>query len=255
MVVSEVTPAIQSRAEDLRGRLEELALVRSLQEGAADQLLRGLQGAQQARADLSQATSDRTDLPNRFAADPDAMELLRNSTQTLEDFASGLLDISPQIAADTPIRAFADAKGSLDLPVHGELLRRYGEADAAGIKRPGLILATLPQALVTTPWPATIRYAGPLLDYGQVVIAEPEAGALLVLAGMGALLVETGQVLPADAPLGLMGGDAPDPNTFLLNAGKGAGSALTETLYIELRQDENPVDPTDWFAQTKEQTR
>jgi len=255
IVVSDVTPAIQQRADELRAKLEELAVVRGLQESAADQLLRGLEGAQQARADLSTATSDRTELPVSFAADAEAMALLRENTQTLEDFATGLIRLSPGIVSDAPIRSFSDARGEMRLPVHGDVLRAYGEADAAGIRRPGLIIATLPQALVTTPWPATIRYAGPLLDFGQVVILEPESGTLLILAGLGAVLADTGQVLAADAPVGLMGGDVPGPNTFLLNAGKGAGSALTETLYIELRQDEEPVDPTGWFAETKEQTR
>ncbi|MEZ5674302.1 MAG: hypothetical protein R3D81_03325 [Thalassovita sp.] len=47
---------------------------------------------------------------------------------------------------------------------------RADESDAAGIARPGVVLATRPRALVTTPTAATIRYLGPLLDYGNVMI-------------------------------------------------------------------------------------
>ena len=57
--------------------------------------------------------------------------------------------------------SFATAKARLPLPVFGAILRRPGEADAAGVSRPGLTLATRPRALVTAPWPATIRYLGP----------------------------------------------------------------------------------------------
>jgi septal ring factor EnvC (AmiA/AmiB activator) len=57
----------------------------------------------------------------------------------------------------------------------GTILRQFNEADAAGVARPGVVLATHPNALVTTPWPASVRYAGPLLDYGNVIILEPEA--------------------------------------------------------------------------------
>ncbi len=49
---------------------------------------------------------------------------------------------------------------------------------------PALLIATRPAALVTAPWPATIRYRGPLLDYGNVMIVEPSSGYLLVLAGL-----------------------------------------------------------------------
>jgi septal ring factor EnvC (AmiA/AmiB activator) len=41
-----------------------------------------------------------------------------------------------------------------------------------------LVLATRPNALVTTPWPSSVRYAGPLLDYGNVIILEPESDYL-----------------------------------------------------------------------------
>jgi septal ring factor EnvC (AmiA/AmiB activator) len=62
----------------------------------------------------------------------------------------------------------------LPLPVLGTVLRRFDEADAAGVARPGPGAATRPNALATTPWPASVRYAGPLLDYGNVIILEPE---------------------------------------------------------------------------------
>ena len=105
---------------------------------------------------------------------------------------------------------------------------------------------------MTAPWPATIRYIGPLLDYGNVIILEPDAGTLMVLAGLEEVYGELGQVLPAGTPLGLMGGVEPDKDRFLLNAMNGSGSEQTETLYMELRLGTEPVDPAEWFAETKE---
>ena len=61
------------------------------------------------------------------------------------------------------------------------MLRGMNEADAAGIKRPGIILATRPGALVNAPTAATIRYVGPLLDYGNVMILEPQQTPYLSL--------------------------------------------------------------------------
>jgi septal ring factor EnvC (AmiA/AmiB activator) len=135
--------------------------------------------------------------------------------------------------------------------VLGRVIRAYDETDAAGVRRPGWVIATRPLTLVTTPWPATIRYLGPLLDYGQVAIVEPGEGFLLVLAGMGQLFGEVGEVLPQGTPLGLMGGaEAADSQAFLMTAAQGGGAEATETLYMELRWNGSPVDPTAWFARS-----
>jgi septal ring factor EnvC (AmiA/AmiB activator) len=252
MIVAEITPAIQKQATELREKLEEVALLRLLQESAAGALAEGLQGVQRARTDLSKAISNRTDLPQRFLSDPAQVQRLINDTETLDGFASGLaqMDVGPGGPDDT--QAFSQARGTLALPVSGTLLRAYDEPDAAGVRHPGLLIATRPLSLVSAPWPATLRYRGPLLDYANVMILEPEAGILLVLAGLDQVYGEVGQVLPPGAALGLMGGAEPDANTFLLNAVNGSGSEQTETLYIELRVGTEPVDPTQWFAETKE---
>lgn len=252
MIVSEITPALQREAERLRLKLEEVALLRALQEGAAGTLEEGLRGVQTARTELSQAVSNRTDLPVRFLSEPEDLQRLINSTETLEGFASGLVGMEIGTDPTDAVRDFTAAKGTLPLPVSGTLLRRAGDADAAGIKRPGILIAARPLALVTAPWPATIRYLGPLLDYGNVMILEPDAGTLMVLAGLDKLYGVLGQVVPAGAALGLMGGAELDKDTFLLNAVNGSGSTQTETLYIELRIGAEPVNPSEWFAETKE---
>jgi len=252
MIVSEITPAIQKQAGDLRVRLEEVVLLRALQETAADSLEQGLRGVQTARTELSKAISNRTDLPQQFLSDPAQIQRLIDSTETLDGFATGLTQIESASGVDQPIFGFKDAKGTLPLPVSGTLLRPFDEQDAAGVRRPGLLIATRPLSLVSAPWPATLRYRGPLLDYGNVIILEPEAGVLLVLAGLDQVYGDLGQVLPPATAVGLMGGAEPNSDTFLLDAVNGTGSDQTETLYIELRIDGEPVDPTQWFAETKE---
>ncbi len=208
MILASVTPALQAEAETLRAELDELRRVRELQAEVAETLQRGLDAAQAARTALAQAIQDRTDLPRRFLDDPEELKALVASADSLDSFAAGLFRMETDIGA--PMGDFAGAKGTLPLPVQGTLLRRAGEADAAGIRRPGLLIATRPGALVTLPWPATVRYRGPLLDYGNVMIAEPASGYLLVLAGLASVFGETGDVLDAGAPVGLMGGIAPE---------------------------------------------
>jgi septal ring factor EnvC (AmiA/AmiB activator) len=246
MIVADITPALKRQADAVRAQLEEIALLRALQEGAAGILQDGLSGVQRARTALSQAISNRTNLPRRFLSDPEALTQLINSSETLQGFASGLTDLQQDGAA--PLPDFTQSRGVLPLPVEGTILRRAGEADAAGIRRPGMVIATQPNALVATPSAATIRYRGPLLDYGNVMILEPAEGYLLVLAGLEQVYGAVGEVLPAGTPVGLMGGETPDGQEFLTQVTEGGGAERSETLYMELRQGETPVDPGQWFA-------
>jgi septal ring factor EnvC (AmiA/AmiB activator) len=250
MILSDVTPALSKQANELKKALEEVKVLRDLQESAVATLEQGLKDVQTARTELSQAVSNRTDLPKRFVTDEQAMENLVSSADTLESFAGGLMSATVEdssVHIDEP--DFSKAMGKLDMPALGRVIRRYNEADAAGVRRPGWVIATRPLTLVTTPWPATIRYVGPLLDYGQVAILEPGEGYLLVLAGLGKLFGSVGEVLPKGAPVGLMGGSEADAaQGFLISAPQGGGAEATETLYMELRWNGSPVDPKDWFV-------
>ena len=246
MILSEVTPAVASQARALRAQLEELAALRAVQDMALRDLSDALERAQDARTQLSQAIAERRMLPENFLSDDVAMTQLVDSVDSL-DTLSALLAQSPP-AASPELPDFITARGTLPLSVLGTQLRAFGEADAAGVARPGLVYATRAGALVTAPWPASVRYAGPLLDYGNVIILEPEAGYLLVLAGLNTVYVNTGVVIPAASPLGLMpGGAESDTEELIVATLQGSGAALSETLYMELRENGVPVDPAEWF--------
>ncbi len=251
MMLADVTPALQQRADALRHDLEELAILRALQESSFQTVAKGLEGAQQARTLLSKAIAERTDLPMRFVANADAMRQLLSSTDTLEGFASGLASLQG-LEEISPVAPFSARRGQLALPASGTLLRRFNEPDAAGVSRPGLLVATRSRTLVTAPVSATIRYLGPLLSYGNVIILEPEGHYLLVLAGMAEVFGAVGQVVPEGEPIGLMGGQQPEIGAFVGIVAEGGGTDRPETLYIELRKNNTPVDPDAWFKMDKE---
>ncbi|MCE8552712.1 peptidase M23 [Ruegeria pomeroyi] len=251
MTLAEMTPELQARANALARDLTEVRTLRTLQQNAARTLQEGLTGIQQARAELSQAIADRTDLPRRFTEDPVRTAILVSSTETLEGFASGLSEIAEgEIAASSA--DISALKGQLPLPVQGVLLRRAGQADAAGITREGIIVATRPRALVATPTAATIRYRGPLLDLGNVVILEPQPDLLIVLSGLQEVYGAAGEVVPAGTPVGLMGGATQEIGAILSTSGDGSGTERSETLYIEVREGDSPVDPETWFQTDKD---
>jgi septal ring factor EnvC (AmiA/AmiB activator) len=247
MILAEVTPGLQAEAERLRSQLAELEELRLLQEGAARILSEGLAGVHQARTELAAAISNRTDLPRRFTENPAAMAQLIASADTLDAFAAGLAGTVDEQLAVILVDGL-DRKGTLALPVPGTVLRRAGEADAAGIVRPGIVIATRPQALVTTPLAATLRYRGPLLDYGNVVILEPAPAILFVFAGLAQVYGEVGEVLPEGTPVGMMGGDLPGEGALLSETAAAAAPARSETLYLEVREGQSAVDPATWFV-------
>lgn len=246
-ILSEVTPALHRQAEELRTQLEELLVLQALQTSAEEDIRGGLAGAQQARVALTEAIGARTNLPKRFTSDPARLKILAENSETLTGFANGLSDLPFDGAPPDP-PDFAKAKGTLPLPLFGTLLRGYNEADAAGLRRPGIVLSAPPISLATAPWPATIRYRGAFLDYGKVIILEPEAGFLIVLAGLGQVYGEVGEILSQGDPIGLLGGDDTGAAEFLREAAQGGGVTRQETLYIEIRQNGDPVNPEDWFA-------
>ena len=236
MMIADLAASMQAEAD----RIGALA-----REQAVETLAAGLASLQDARADLSQAIADRRDLPPRVGGDEARMLSLLESVRTLEELSSNLAENPSGASADLPV--FASARGRLPLPVVGTVLRRAGEPDAAGETRPGIVLATEPGALVVSPWFGTVRYRGPLLDYGNVVLLEPGEGWLIVIAGLDAVYPRAGDVVAQGDALGLMPGGEAAGDEFVrpdVVAGR------SETLYLELRQDGQAIDPADWFDLT-----
>ncbi|MEZ5752531.1 MAG: peptidoglycan DD-metalloendopeptidase family protein [Paracoccaceae bacterium] len=243
MMMADLAPAMQAEADRLGALLRELSDLRMLRETAIDTLARGLESLQTARAELSQAMADRRELPPNLGEDETRMLGLLQSVQTLEELASGLAERPAGASADLPL--FAAARGRLQMPVVGQILHRAGETDAAGIARPGWVIATEPGSLVSAPWFGTVRYRGPLLDYGNVVLIEPGEGWLIVVAGLGTVYPRIGEVVGQGSALGLMPG-ADSAGDEFVRTDPVAG--LSETLYLEIRENGQPIDPAEWFV-------
>ena len=251
MLVADILPALQAKVSVLRADMDELSYLSDLQVQVVEDLQTGLNNLQTARTELSRAITDRTDIPTRFIEDPAQTAILLAASDTLDIFADGIEMIALN-EVTTSLPSISDRIGTLPLPVAGRVVRYYGEADAAGIKRSGIIVATSPQAIVTSPTAATIRYVGPLLDYGLVSMIEPQNGTLFVFAGLGQVFGTIGQVIPAGSPIGVMGGNSQTIDSILEQSEKGTGVVRSETLYIEVRQDKEPQDPLIWFRTIEE---
>ncbi|WP_295315005.1 peptidoglycan DD-metalloendopeptidase family protein [Roseobacter sp.] len=251
MLLADTAPALSAQAEGLRRDLEELQMLRDMQRDATASLQAGLTEIQAARTALNQAIADRGVLPARFTNDPVREAILIASAETLDSFAGGLERIAVDVIAPAPAD-LQGQKGALPLPVNGSVLRRAGEPDAAGVTRPGIIVTTQERAIVTSPVAATIRYTGALLNLGQVVIIEPQSDVLFILAGLGTIYGNAGEVIDAGTPLGLMGGAEAQTGEAQSTDGDVTGAGRSETLYIEVRQNNTPEDPGLWFRTDKD---
>ncbi len=132
-------------------------------------------------------------------------------------------------------------------PVQGVVVARFGERDPWGRPGHGVTLRAPAYAQVSAPWDATVRYAGPLIDYGNVVVLEPEEGTLVVLAGVASVDRLVGETVLAGERLGDLGGPVSASDEFSLAATTDRDAIRDESLYIELRRAGEPVDPALWF--------
>ena len=246
MIISEIIPILQENVDQIKDQVMVLEQLSETQFKAQASLQTGLLELQKAHSNLGRAIANREDAPKRFTADPEKLKILIKASNDLETFAASV----QSIALDEPsvsLPSVRDRKGNLKLPVRGKIVRKFNEADASGVKRSGIILATDPKAIVISPTAATIRYLGPLLDYGNVAILEPQNGLLFVFAGMDTLYGEIGQVIPALSPIGLMPSQSSKVDRIFKAQANIYAGKLSETLYVEVRSGAQTENPLEWF--------
>ena len=245
-LMANVSPALEAQIASLRGQLDRLRQVRGAQELSRVEIRGLLSGLQDLRARATAALAKRED-----ALPVSARELARQGqaaaqlATTLGELAA-LLPGFAQSGHSNQI-GFVGAQGRIPLPVRGTLSAGPGEPDPWGRVSEGIVLSAPAYSEVSAPWSGTIRFAGPLTDYGQIVVIEPESGVLMVLAGLGRIDRTTGDTVLRGERLGDLGGRIPDSREFLLEATTDRALIAGESLYIELRVQDQIVDPLDWF--------
>lgn len=134
-----------------------------------------------------------------------------------------------------PAKPFSQARGQVPLPARGEIVTLYGETNALGGASKGISIETRPGAQVVAPYEGQIVYAGTFRSYGRLLIIEHGEGYLSLIAGLGRIDGAPGQTVVAGEPVGVMG--------------DGSGKPV---LYVELRRNGQPVNPSPWLAALKD---
>jgi septal ring factor EnvC (AmiA/AmiB activator) len=166
-----------------------------------------------------------------------------------------------------PRQLFAERRGEIALPVSGQVIRQFGEADGLGGSERGITISSQPGAVVVAPADGWVHFAAPYRGYGHLLIINGGGGYHIVLAGMGRLSVEIGQFVLAGEPVGFLGSAREGAQPDIAAGGKVEGApsghtgvmplgAFRPALYVEFRKDGSPVDPSPWWSsQTAEKAR
>jgi septal ring factor EnvC (AmiA/AmiB activator) len=137
-----------------------------------------------------------------------------------------------RLPADTH-SAFAQLRGKLAWPVAGsQILARFGEPRAGGIKWDGLLLSTEEGAPVRAVYQGRVIYADWLPGLGLLSIVDHGDGYMSLYGHNQQLYKAVGEEVKA--------GEA------IAAAGDSGGSSRPE-LYFEIRKGGKPVDPRPWF--------
>jgi murein hydrolase activator len=148
-----------------------------------------------------------------------------------------------QAAISRPPMIFSQARGKLDYPVQGTILKQFGDDNGLGSLLDGTAIATSANLNVTSPIDGKVEFAGPFRSYGQLLILNAGEGYLVLLAGMKQISAEIGQSIKAGEPVGMMG---EGPSSVALIGGETENTR--PVLYIEFRKNSEPVDPSPWWV-------
>jgi septal ring factor EnvC (AmiA/AmiB activator) len=141
-----------------------------------------------------------------------------------------------------PAVPFAQARGFLTMPSSGVTVIEYGAGDGFGGISRGLSVVTRADAQVVAPADGWVLFAGDYLNYGKIVILNTGQDYTVLLAGLDRVDVRIGQFVMMGEPVGAMGSQTIG-RTVATSAG-----VSRPTLYIEMRKNNEPVDPTGWWS-------
>jgi septal ring factor EnvC (AmiA/AmiB activator) len=158
--------------------------------------------------------------------------------KTVTELISSIIPTSFNSTLQKNIR-FSKAKGQLFQPVAGQsqLSNQYGGQFYS--KKPRLIFTARSSARVFAPWSGEVRFSGEFLNYGKVIIIEPEPDYLIVLTGLYKINYTVGDRVDRGAVVGYL--EAPTDfgnNTDLLGE---------SVLGMEIRHKNKLIDPAPWL--------
>lgn len=159
-----------------------------------------------------------------------ASQLERARGALLEDIAN--LPPTPE-----GLGGFGSRRGALEWPAHGEVELGFGlRTDprfGTKVHHKGLDIRAKEGAVVWSPHPASVGFAGWYRGYGNLVVLDHGEGYYTLYAHLGSLDVKQGDRVERASPLGTVGATASLKGAYL---------------YFEVRSGAKALDPMEWLA-------
>ena len=159
------------------------------------------------------------------------LERLRAQQAGLEQLLKELRAAMARFPLETN-EAFARLRGKLAWPVSGQLVARFGDARAGGVRWDGVLVATERGSPVKAVCGGRVIYADWLPGLGLLAIVDHGDGYLSLYGHNERLYKGAGENVAAGETIAA--------------AGDSGGTGRTE-LYFEIRKGGRPVDPRPWF--------
>ncbi|HRX36588.1 MAG TPA: peptidoglycan DD-metalloendopeptidase family protein [Aestuariivirga sp.] len=266
MLLGTIVPDLQAEAELLVAELDRLRLLEAQIAERKTDVAAEMARMETTRKDLNDLLAAKKSIVTRGNAD---LEAEQKRIATLGEKAKNLKQLLAEVAAERrraeterakqaaaeeaerkrqeelrrkPRMVFAEAKGKLEYPAQGQIMRRFGDKDALGGSTQGLMIATRQGAQVTTPVDGKVEFAGPFRSYGQLLIVNPGGGYRVLMAGLDKVTAATGEFLRAGEPVGVMGNGPASVTLF--------GDVVLDgrpVLYIEFRNSTEAIDSDPWW--------
>ena len=246
VLLSAIVPELSAQAQSFRSEILALRQIRgeiirrrARLDNAVDRLKReqitldrliDRKSSLQSR-NLAESKGERRQIAALSASARDLTNLIDQIEQRLRNPPNRLSLRPPKTT-----RPFSTERGALSLPARGPVVTRFGERSALGLRSQGISVATRVGAQVVAPYDGRIVFAGQFRRYGQLLIIAHGEGYHTLLAGFSSIDGVVGQWLLAGEPVGKMSQQE---------------SQRKPELYIELRQDGEPINPLPWLAATE----
>ncbi|MDE2229928.1 MAG: peptidoglycan DD-metalloendopeptidase family protein [Alphaproteobacteria bacterium] len=228
----------RTEGESLARDQARIAVLIERKQALQQKTQRGLAQVSRQQAALAAKAGDLRDLIARLEADRRAAARRAEQRAALHPSAAGTplavtaaAPVHPTTDQPSNIRPITQAKGRFAVPTSGLLIARFGEPEPGGVTSKGLTFETRPGGQVVAPFDGQVLYAGPFKGYGQILIIGHGGGYYSVLAGLDRIEQSVGQWLVAGEPVGVMPQGSQRPR-----------------LYLELRDNGQPINPLPWLA-------
>lgn len=219
IMIRAMTPEIHKRTSVLVERQEEINRIRRLAAMSSERLFTVESAQNQRRAEIENLTTRKTALRSVLRAEAARAERATNALEARIRDVGGRLP-SVETGATEPLGRNPAGRDRLVRPVTGLPAQTYGGGSVGWRWHAS-------KAPVAAPAAGRVLFAGPMKEWGEIVILDLGPGWRAVMAGMDHVDVEVGQRVTEGQTLGRTAED---------------GEA-----YFELRRGERPIDPAPWL--------